>query len=154
MVLDVGCGIGRFERALAPQVGAITGIDVSLSMIAEARRRCHDLANVVLEVCDGRDLSSFADRSIDLVLAVDSFPYLFAAGPAIAARHVRDASRLLRPGGALLILNFSYRGNSEADRADVARLGSANDFVLERRGTSDFALWDGVTFLLSKKPAV
>ena len=84
------------------------------------------------------------------MLAVDSFPYLFAADPAIAARHVSDAARLLRPGGALLILNFSYRGNSDADRADVAWLASEHRFVLERAGTRELSLWDGVTFLLRK----
>ncbi len=70
-VLDIGCGIGRIERGLALQVGAITAIDVSLGMIEEARRRCRDLANVAFEQCDGGDLTGFGDRSFDLVLAVE-----------------------------------------------------------------------------------
>jgi SAM-dependent methyltransferase len=111
-VLDTGCGI---ERALAPQVGAMTGIDISSGMIEEARRRCGDLSNVAFEQCNGRDLAGFRDRSFDLVLAVDSFPYLFAADPEIVARHLRDAARVLRPGGAVVILNFSYRGDEKAD---------------------------------------
>jgi SAM-dependent methyltransferase len=147
-VLDIGCGIGRIERALAPCVGAITAIDVSPGMIDEARRRCRGLPNVRFEQCNGRDLAAFADRSFDLVLAIDSFPYLFAADPAIAAQHVRDAARLLAPGGALVILNFSYRGDGAADRSDVERLARANGFRVQRAGSRDFTLWDGLTFLL------
>jgi len=105
-ILDIGCGIGRIERALAARVGTITGIDLSPGMIAEARRRCRGLANVTLQACEGRDLAGFADQLMDLVLAIDSFPYLVAIDPEIAEAHVRDAARLLRPGGALLILNF------------------------------------------------
>jgi len=148
-VLDVGCGIGRLERFLAAQVGAITAIDVSAGMIEEARRRCRDLANVTFEQCGGRDLAGFRDRSIDLVLAVDSFPYLFAAGPQIAAQHLRDAARVLRPGGTIVIFNFSYRGDEEADRRDIERLAGASGFTIRRAGTRDFSLWDGVTFLLT-----
>jgi SAM-dependent methyltransferase len=148
-VLDIGCGIGRIERALAPLVGTITAIDVSLSMIQEARRRCRDLANVAFEQCDGRDLAGFRDRSFDLVLAVDSFPYLFAAGPEIVARHLRDAARVLRPGGAVVIFNFSYRGDKEADRRDVEQLARINALTIRRAGTRDFTLWDGLTFLLT-----
>jgi SAM-dependent methyltransferase len=147
-VLDIGCGIGRIERALAPHVGAITAIDVSPGMVEEARRRCRGLPNVRFEQCNGRDLAAFADRSFDLVLAIDSFPYLFAADPAIAAQHVRDAARLLRPGGALAILNFSYRGDDAADRCDVERLAFADGFRVRRAGSRDFTLWDGLTFLL------
>ena len=70
--------------------------------------------------------------------------------PAIAARHVADAAGLLEPGGALAIFNYSYRGDLDADRADVARLAAAHGFAIERNGTRDFSLWDGATFLLRK----
>jgi ubiquinone/menaquinone biosynthesis C-methylase UbiE len=148
-VLDIGCGIGRIERALAPLVGAITGIDISSGMIEEARRRCGNLDNVAFEQCGGRDFAGFRDRSFDLVMAVDSFPYLFAADPKIVARHLRDAARILRPGGAVVILNFSYRGDAEADRREIQRLAAANGFSVRRAGTRDFSLWDGLTFLLT-----
>jgi 2-polyprenyl-3-methyl-5-hydroxy-6-metoxy-1,4-benzoquinol methylase len=148
-MLDIGCGIGRIERALAPLVGTITAIDASSGMIEEARRRCGDLANVAFEQCGGRDLAKFRDRSFDLVLAVDSFPYLYAADPEIITRHLEDCARVLRPNGTLVILNFSYRGDEEADRRDIERLAAANGFSIRRAGTRDFTLWDGLTFLLT-----
>lgn len=148
-VLDIGCGIGRIERALASQVGRITATDVSAGMVVEARWRCGDLPNVAFEHCNGRDLSRYRDRSFDLILAVDSFPYLFAADPAIAAEHLRDSARVLRPAGAVVILNFSYRGDDEDDRRDVERLATSYGFTVQRAGTRDFKLWDGLTFLLT-----
>jgi SAM-dependent methyltransferase len=147
-VLDIGCGIGRIERALAPLVGRITAIDVSPGMIEEARRRCRNLANVAFEQCNGHDLSDFRDRCFGLVLAVDALPYLFAADPEIVARHLQDAAPVLRPGGVAVILNFSYRGDEEADRRDIERLAGINGFTIRRAGTRDFTLWDGLTFLL------
>jgi ubiquinone/menaquinone biosynthesis C-methylase UbiE len=147
-VFDIGCGIGRLERALASRVRSITAIDVSAGMIAEAKRRCAGLVNVEFLMSGGRDLGPFVDRAADLVLAVDSFPYLFAADPAIAARHNKHARRLLNRGGALLILNFSYRGDIQGDITDVSRLATANGFTVARAGTRDFRLWDGLTFLL------
>jgi len=148
-VLDIGCGIGRIERALAPHVGAITAIDISSGMIEEARRRCRDLPNVAFAQCDGHDLAEYCDHTFDLVLAIDSFPYLFAADPKIAARHLRDGARVLRRGGAAVILNFSYRSDEQADRRDVEQLAGIYGFTLQRAGTRDFTLWDGLTFLLS-----
>ncbi|HEX6012473.1 MAG TPA: methyltransferase domain-containing protein, partial [Geminicoccaceae bacterium] len=81
-VLDIGCGIGRFELALARRVASITGIDASTAMIEEARRRCEALANVRLLPTSGRDLRPFGDASFDAAVAVDSFPYLYQAGGA------------------------------------------------------------------------
>ena len=148
--LDIGCGIGRLERALAPYLGAIVGIDLSRAMIAEARRRCAGLGNVEFFVGSGADLGDISGGRFGLVLAVDVFPYLVAADPAIAARHVADCARLLDPGGALVILNYAYRDDPARDRAEVAELAARHGFAVERSGTRDFALWDGTTFLLRR----
>src|SRR5919199_2190530 len=121
-VLEIGCGIGRFVAALAPEIGHVTGIDISRKMVELARRRCAGLANVRLRRCSGRDLAPFRADAFDLVLAADSFPYLVQAGTAMAERHVHEAARVLRPGGTLLILNFSYCGDLETDRRDIDRL--------------------------------
>ena len=149
VVLDLGCGIGRIEPVLAPQVREITGIDISSRMLDEARWRCRDLANVSFEQCNGQDLEVLAGRSFDLIMAIDSFPCMFAADPKIPARHIHDCRHLLRPGGSLMILNFSYRGDDQADKRDMMELAETNGFIVERLGTRDFSLWDGVTFLLS-----
>jgi SAM-dependent methyltransferase len=146
--LDIGCGIGRIEQALAARVRYIMGIDVSAAMIEEAKRRCAGLANVAVAVCNGRDLSQFAETSFDLILAVDSFPYLFAMGSEIVDRHMHDVARLLRPGGTLAIFNYSYRGGLATDRADIAAYAGATGLRVQRNGTRDLALWDGMSFLL------
>jgi SAM-dependent methyltransferase len=150
--LDIGCGIGRLETALAPRLRAITGIDVSPGMIEEARRRCAGLANVDVDfaVCDGTGLAAFTGRRFDVILAVDAFPYLVAADPAVAERHVADAAQLLSKGGALAILNYSYRGDLDADRHAVADLSQRYGFAVTRNGTREFTLWDGATFLLRR----
>jgi SAM-dependent methyltransferase len=149
-VLDIGCGIGRLEQALAPHVADILGVDLSPAMVAEARRRCADLANVRFAVASGRGFPDLADESFDLVIAVDTFPYIVQAGPGLVRTHVAEAARLLRPGGALLILNFSYRGDPAADAAEMASLAAEAGLALERSGTRDCAAWDGITFLLRK----
>jgi SAM-dependent methyltransferase len=148
--LDVGCGIGRLETALAPRLRAITGIDVSPDMITAALRRCAGLGNVDFTVCDGTGLASFAGPHYDLILAVDAFPYLVAADPALAERHVADAAQQLPKGGTLVVLNYSYRRDLDADRRAVADLSQRYGFTVQRNGTRDFTLWDGVTFLLRR----
>jgi SAM-dependent methyltransferase len=148
--LDLGCGIGRFELALADRVSRIVGVDIAPAMVATARRRTAHLPNVDIRTASGRDLAGFPDRSFDLVLAVDAFPYIVQSGMALAERMISEAARVLRPHGALVILNFSYRGDLDADRADVERLAAAAGLQVRRSGTSDFSLWDGVTFQLHK----
>ena len=86
-VLDLGCGIGRVALALAPYVAHVTGTDVSPAMVAEAGRRCRGIPNIDFAVCDGTGLREFAGRNFGLIVAVDVFPYLVAAGPRIAEQH-------------------------------------------------------------------
>jgi predicted TPR repeat methyltransferase len=146
--LDIGCGIGRFELALSGRVRRIVGIDISRAMVATARRRVSHLPNAEVRLTSGRDVAEFQDESFDLVLAVDAFPYIVQAS--LAPAMVAESARVLRPGGALAILNFSYRGDPDRDRADVAALASAAGLEVRRNGTADLSLWDGITFELRK----
>ena len=150
-VLDLGCGIGRFGAALAGQVGGYVGIDISGEMIAAARRRCAGLSEVSFAQTSGRDLSLFRDGAFDLVLAVDAFPYLVQSGTELAETHVTEAARVLKPGGDLLILNFSYRGDPAADLADLRRLAGACGLAVVRDGPRPFSLWDGAVYHLTKR---
>lgn len=127
--LEIGCGIGRFLPALAPQMRLVVGLDISAGMLREAHRRSAALQGVCLLQGCGRDLAAFQDESFDLVYAIDSFPYLVAAGGDIVRRHILDAYRLLKPGGCLLVMNYSYRGDPGRDRAELAELASIAGFA-------------------------
>jgi predicted RNA methylase len=144
--LDLGCGIGRFSAALAPRLRDIQGVDISPKMIAAARRRCSHLPNVRFSRSSGHDLSRFADASFDLVLAADSFPYIYQGGPDLVAIHFLEIARVLRPGGDFVLLNFSYRASRQADRRDVQRLCRTFGLHLAVPGSQPFHLWDAEAY--------
>jgi SAM-dependent methyltransferase len=148
--LDLGCGIGRFELALAPRLARIVGVDIAPAMIEEARRRCAALPNAAFDLVSGDDLAGFATGEFSLVLAVDSFPYIVQAGQELTSTMIGEAVRGLQPGGHLAIFNFSYRGDLDQDRSDVARFATRFGLEVIRNGTADFQLWDGRSFVLRK----
>lgn len=140
-VLDFGCGIGRIAAALAPRTRSVLGLDLSPAMI-ETARRMNSAANIRYETTSGADLASVPARSSDLVLAVDSFPYVVQAGSALGERHMADFARVLRAGGTLAILNLSYRSPVQ-DRADAERWAALHGLRLTHSGVQPFRLWDG-----------
>lgn len=146
-ILDIGCGIGRFETALSSAAHRIVGIDISSKMISIARQRCASLRNVELRLTSGLDLADFGNASFDCVLAVDSFPYLVLAG--LAERYFKEIARVLKMSGMAALLNYSYRGSPALDRADVCRLAEAHGMQVVVDGEKPFRLWDGNAFLLA-----
>lgn len=151
-VLEIGCGSGRFVAALAPLTAGVTGLDVSAGMVERARRRCAGLANVRLLVGSGRDLAGAADASADLVLAADVFPYLVGVSDALAVGHVAEAARVLRPGGRLVVFNYSYRGDPARDARDFTEAAEHAGLRPERLGERGLDLWDALAFT-ARKPA-
>jgi ubiquinone/menaquinone biosynthesis C-methylase UbiE len=148
VVLDIGCGIGRIASELAPHVKEVYGVDVSARMIDAALRRCAPLENVRLFKGSGRDLRGFADASFDAAIAVDTFPYLYQSGQALVAKYFAEARRVLRAGGDLVILNYSYRGDDDADVSDIRRMAAEHGFDVVVCGERPFGVWDGLAFHL------
>jgi SAM-dependent methyltransferase len=149
-LLDVGCGIGRLLVALAPEIRTATGIDVSAEMVKAARRRCEPYSNVTVLKGDGFGLGPLENEAFDVAIAVDSFPYLRQSGYALAERFFAESTRVLKPGGQLVILNYSYSDDDEADANEVRTLSTENGLELRLTGTRPFKLWDAVAFRMIK----
>ena len=151
-VLDLGCGIGRVAGALSSRCRSVFGLDVSPGMVAEARRRHADqptrrFPNLRFEVTAGQNLAFLDPESFDLILAIDSFPYLVQAG--IVPAHLADAARILRPRGALVVLNLSYE-TDEWDEAQAPLWAADAGLTLTGSDRQPFRLWDGSAFIFRR----
>ena len=99
-VLEVGVGTG-INTSLYPRDCAVTGIDLTGSMLDKARERVEreGIRNVRLLEMDAADMK-FADDTFDIVYA----PYLISVVPD-PVTVAREMYRVCRPGGRVIILN-------------------------------------------------
>ena len=104
-VLDVAGGTGDLARAFAKQVGPeglVVLTDINGPMLVRGRERLLDRGlNVPLAQCDAEHLP-FAEGSFDVVTVAFGLRNMTRKDAAIA-----EMRRVLRPGGRLLILEFS-----------------------------------------------
>ena len=126
-VLDVGCGLGHEVARLAGRVGApgrVVGIDTSVPLIAEARRRAADaVCPITFEVGNARQLE-FLDDTFDLCRTERVLRYV--EQPAIA---VREMVRVARTGGYVIAFDFDSDQTvvDASDRALARRVAEALD---------------------------
>ena len=99
-VLEVGVGTG-INASLYPPDCAVTGIDLTGSMLDKARDRIarEGIKNIRLLEMDAADLK-FADGTFDIVYA----PYLISVVPDPVAV-AREMYRVCRSGGRVIFLN-------------------------------------------------
>jgi malonyl-CoA O-methyltransferase len=98
-VLELGCGTGRNLVALsAAGAASLTGCDLSAGMLAAARAKAPMLSLVSADVAA---TLPFADGVADLVLFCLVLEHLAALAPPL-----REAQRLLRPGGQAVIVEI------------------------------------------------
>jgi SAM-dependent methyltransferase/uncharacterized small protein (DUF1192 family) len=95
-VLEIGCGIARIGRELAPHCGEWHGADISGNMIAYARERTQGISNIHLHELPGSHLSIFADNYFDCVYSTIVFMHLDKLE---MFTYIREAYRVLAPGG-------------------------------------------------------
>lgn len=104
-VLDVAAGTGDLARAFARQVGAsglVVHTDINEAMLRAGRDRLTDEGLLLpTALCDAEGLP-FADASFDVVSVAFGLRNMTHKERALA-----EMARVLKPGGRLLVLEFS-----------------------------------------------
>lgn len=96
VVLDLGCGLGRVARHLAPLCKTLYAADISSAYCARARTYLKSLPNTHVVRVDGISLKIFPDSSFDLVY---SWEVLVHAKLEVVQRYFAEVRRVLKVGG-------------------------------------------------------
>jgi len=128
-VLDAGCGSGRVTEMLVERLprGRVIAVDASPSMVATARERLGERADV--RVMDLEQLE--LEEPLDAILSTATFHWIPSHERLFARLHAA-----LRPGGRL-VAQCGGEGNVRGTRAAAEAVGAREPFAPYLRG------WDG-----------
>ena len=133
-LLDLGTGTGRMLELLAPRADRAVGIDQSPAMLNMARSRFERRGPRGVQLRQGDIYALPIERdAADLVILHQVLHYLDDP-----ARALREAARVLRPGGRLVVVDFAPHGDETLrDHHAHRRLGfpvSEIDGMLDEAG--------------------
>ncbi len=111
--LEIGCGIGRMTKHLASIFGEVHSTDVSGEMIRQARQRLSHLPNVHLHETSGVDFAALPNDYFDV--AFSAYVFQHVPSKAVIESNIREAYRVVKPGGILRIHTNGVEAQSYAD---------------------------------------
>jgi SAM-dependent methyltransferase len=127
-VLDVGCGTGTQAIAMwrrSQPGGAVVGVDIADKMLAAARRKARRAGlDITFHHADAAQLP-FENDWFDVVTITT---VMHMVPPSRQRLCLREAARVLRPGGRLLLID--YAGDPEDRRHWTAKYGPHRVFDL------------------------
>lgn len=100
LVLDVGCGIGRVMRFIAPECREITGIDTSSLILRRAKRELGNLKNCHFYRHDFKTFNASPNDSFDLIYSFFTLQHMEKEDAYLCLRRMQ---RFLKPGGRMYL---------------------------------------------------
>jgi ubiquinone/menaquinone biosynthesis C-methylase UbiE len=99
-VLELGCGVARIGRELAPICAHWTGVDISGNMIERASERTAHLDNVSLYRLDHSSLEMIPDDSIDKAYSIAVMCHMDKEDLYL---YLEELQRVVKPGGMIFV---------------------------------------------------
>ncbi|MFI9639185.1 SAM-dependent methyltransferase [Micromonospora sp. NPDC051925] len=135
-LLDLGCGIGEpaIRLATAHKI-EVVGVSISQRQVERANDRAVSAGladRLSFQLADAMDLP-FPDGSFDVVWALESLHHMPDRGDVL-----RQAARVLRPGGRLAIGDFMLLPSADGYEAGAARVHQASKGVLSVVGLDEY----------------
>jgi len=125
-LVDLGAGAGRMLEIFAPLSQRAIGVDLSSAMLAVARGRLEETGLKNIQLRQGDIYALPIDRnSADLAIMHQVLHYLDDP-----ARALREAARVLAPGGRLLVVDFApHQEEALRDKHAHRRLGFSENEI-------------------------
>lgn len=141
-ILDMGCGYGGLLRRLweAGIVWSAVGVDIAGKMCEQARRLNLELGcDKDIDILEESYLHvSIPDESVDLVISMDA---LLHVGPAGQRKAIKEAARVLRPGGWMIFTDILQQEVVDPvemqpiyDRIHLSKLGTVSNYKESMEG--------------------
>jgi len=99
-VLELGCGVGRIGRELAPFCHHWTGIDISENMLRHAAERLASHENVSFHQLSRSSLDMLPDESIDKAYSIAVFCHMDKEDLYL---YLQELNRVLKRGGMIFV---------------------------------------------------
>lgn len=116
--LDIACGDGVLAELIAGHAGSVTCVDVSATLIEAARRRLQSYANVNFVTADMHALP-LPTAQYDQAFLMHALAYTREP-----AKVLKEAARVLKPGGRLVVAALNQHAHKATMQAyDHVNLG-------------------------------
>ena len=99
-VLDLGCGIGRVARYVAPECALLWAVDASQRMLDMAAHRLRDLTNVKYAHCHDVTFADVPSGSVDMAYSLLVLQHLEREDAFLLLEELR---RVIRPTGTVIL---------------------------------------------------
>jgi ubiquinone/menaquinone biosynthesis C-methylase UbiE len=157
-ILELGCGVGRIGRELAPHCAHWTGVDISEKMINHARERLGHLGNTSFHQLSRTSLDALQDSSLSKAYSVAVLCHMDKEDLFL---YLRELHRVVRPKGLIYVETWNlshpigwkrweyevnhWNNSDQKQRKDVARnqFCTPDEFQLyvERAGFTPLACY-------------
>ncbi len=133
--VDLGCGTGDLLPGLKQHAAKVIGVDSSPRMLEEARKRFSSGENIEIRL---GEIEHLPLRDAEADFAVISLVLQYLSRPENAFTEI---SRVLRPGGRFIVVDFeSHQDRTLKDKYGARRLGFDRVEIEKWLSQNDFAV--------------